>query len=484
MVFSSTIFIFAFLPVTIVLYYILPRKFKLRNILLLIVSLVFYAWGEPRFVVIMLATLIIDFFLGRGIGRYRDIKPKVSKRLLVLSIIFNLGVLFIFKYLTFALTNINHLFNLPFEIPVIGLPIGISFYTFQAISYLVDVYRKKTPAQKSFIDLGLFISFFPQLIAGPIVRYTDIAEQIKERKETFSDFSAGILRFMQGVIKKVLIANTLALVADRVFDGNITTMSGSVGWVALLAFSFQIFFDFSGYSDMAIGLGRMFGFRIPENFNYPYIAKSASEYWRRWHMSLGRWFNDYVFMSISFSKALKRNPFTKKRLSVSTKGTIALFITWALTGTWHGANWTFICWGLYYFVLLFIEKRVTIFKNPTLAAVFGFIYAFLAIRIGQVFFRADTLADAVQYLSAMVGTNGVPFLNSDAWAYLKNYGIYFIFAAIFSTPIVPWIKNKMKSNSAKYVFISAEAVVVFAAFIISLASIVRGAYSPFIYFNF
>ena len=453
MVFSSAIFIFAFLPVTLLLYYLIPKKSRLRNVLLLVTSLVFYAWGEPRFVVIMMATLVVNFFFGRGIGKYKDVNPKASKRLLIVVIVINLGVLFIYKYLTFTLTNIHYLFNLQFNIPIIELPIGISFYTFQALSYLVDVYRKKVSAQKSIIDLALYIAFFPQLIAGPIVRYTDIADQIKKRKETISDFSAGVLRFMQGVAKKVIIANTLAVVADNVFDGNITTLPGSVGWIALLAFSFQIYFDFSGYSDMAIGLGRMFGFRIPENFNYPYIAKSAAEYWRRWHISLGRWFHDYVFMPISFSKALKRNPLTKKRFSVSLRGTIALFFTWLLTGVWHGAEWTFILWGLYYFILLYLEKKITIFKNKTPAvAVIGFIYAFFAIRIGQVFFRADNLTDALQYLSAMIGTNGVAFFHHDVWGYLNNYKVYFILAAVFSTPVVPWVKSKLQKKSAKHVF--------------------------------
>ncbi|MDD3926872.1 MAG: MBOAT family protein, partial [bacterium] len=344
MLFSSSVFIFLFLPVTILVYYALIKNRPLQNILLLIVSLLFYAWGEPWFVFVMIGSIISNWFFGLLIDKHRDSPAKV-KFLLVAMLAFNLSVMFIFKYLVFALVNINGLLKTHITVPDITLPIGISFFTFQAMSYVLDVYRKKGDVQINPLNVGLYISFFPQLIAGPIVRYQTIAEMINGRKENFDDFSQGVCRFIVGLAKKILLANTLALVADKAFSLPAGELSVTFAWLGAIAYAFQIFFDFSGYSDMAIGLGKMFGFHFDENFNYPYISKSVSEFWRRWHISLGTWFRDYVYFPLGGSRVTSRG-----RLVLN------LFIVWLLTGIWHGANWTLIIWGLYYFVFITTEK--------------------------------------------------------------------------------------------------------------------------------
>ena len=353
MLFSSSTFLFAFLPIVIFIYYVFLRNHRnLQNIFLLIASLIFYAWGEVAFVFVMMLSIIANYFFGLFVSRAKNTNKK--KLPLVLSIVFNLSILFVFKYLVFTLTNINALFGANLAIPNIALPIGISFFTFQAMSYVIDVYRGEE-AQKSILNVGLYISFFPQLIAGPIVRYKTVAYQILHRKESFDDFSSGVCRFIIGMGKKVLLANSLAVVADAAFDGDIANTSASFAWLGAIAYTMQIFFDFSGYSDMAIGLGKMFGFKFLENFDYPYISGSITEFWRRWHISLGSWFRDYVYFPLGGSR-------------VKSKGRLIfnLFVVWLLTGIWHGANWTFIIWGLMYFVLLVIEKLTGMHKSAKL----------------------------------------------------------------------------------------------------------------------
>ena len=384
MLFSSTIFVFLFLPMVLIFYYgIFRNSRKLKNIFLLLASLFFYAWGEPTFVLVMIMSIICNYYFGLQVDKYKN-NTKKAKSIIVIMLIFNLTIMFIFKYLMFTLTNIKYLTGLNFNIPNIALQIGISFFTFQAISYVIDVYRGNGKVQKNPLNVGLYISFFPQLIAGPIIRYETIAEQIENRHENFEDFSKGTCRFIIGLGKKMLLANTLALVADYAFSVKSGELSVVMAWLGALAYTFQIFFDFSGYSDMAIGLGLMFGFKFLENFNYPYISKSISEFWRRWHISLGTWFRDYVYFPLGGSRVS-----SKKRLVFN------LFVVWSLTGLWHGANWTFIVWGLMYFVLITLEKLT---KFDRKLGWFGHVYTMLFVILGWVLFRADNISYGIGYI--------------------------------------------------------------------------------------
>lgn len=340
MVFSSLVFLFVFLPVILILYYISSNKYK--NYLLLIASLFFYAWGEPTYVLIMILSIIVNYICGLLVEENK--KTIIKKFGLILAIVFNILMLGVFKYSGFLVSNINNILNINLPLPKIALPLGISFFTFQAMSYVIDVYKKDAKVQRSILNLSLYISLFPQLVAGPIVRYQTIADQIDYREHNISKFGEGVNRFIIGLSKKVILSNSLGMLADAVFNTSVEDLTIISSWLGIIAYSLQIFFDFSGYSDMAIGLGKMFGFEFLENFNYPYISQSASEFWRRWHISLGSWFRDYVYFPLGGSR----------------KGTlrtyINLFIVWFLTGFWHGASWTFIAWGLYFGVLIGMEK--------------------------------------------------------------------------------------------------------------------------------
>ena len=344
MLFSSPIFLFSFLPITLFVYYIFLIKTKrVKNYFLLLMSLIFYAWGEPKFIVMLIASIVINWFFGILIDKNRENKKK-SKLIIALMLLANLSILIVFKYLGFLVTNINVIFNQNLVVPNIALPIGISFFTFQAISYVIDVYRKNGTVQKNILNVGLYLAFFPQLIAGPIVRYETVAEQINYRKENFDDFSKGVYRFIFGLSKKVLISNQMAIIADVAFDNSPSSVL--FAWLGAIAYALQIYFDFSGYSDMAIGLGAMFCFKFDENFNYPYIAKSITDFWHRWHISLSTWFRDYVYIPLGGSRCKRSKAF------------LNIFIVWLLTGIWHGASWNFILWGLYFFAFLIIEKSL------------------------------------------------------------------------------------------------------------------------------
>lgn len=470
MLFASTVFIFAFLPVVLLLYYVPLKPFRTgQNVLLLIASLVFYAWGEPKYVLIMIGSILVNYVLGLLIDKFRKSKP-ISALLLTITAVANLSVLFVFKYLPFTVKNINEFFGTWIDVPDIALPIGISFFTFQAMSYVIDVYRQKGEAQKNPMNVGLYISFFPQLIAGPIVRYETVARQIKFRKESFDSFSTGVVRFIIGLAKKVLLANTMAVVADMSFDMPNKELTVAMAWLGAVAYTFQIFFDFSGYSDMAIGLGKMFGFDFLENFDYPYISKSVSEFWRRWHMSLGTWFRDYVYFPLGGSRVK-----SKARLIFN------LFVVWALTGIWHGANWTFLCWGLMYFVLLTIEK-LTGFekKHPNRLVFLKRIYTLFFVVMGWVLFRADSITDAVSYMGTMFG-NGELY-NSGTVFYAINYALYFVVAVLVSTPIFKNISNKVSGKNPVAIAVSSVGLILLL--LVSVSYIVKGAYNPFIYFNF
>jgi len=467
MLFSSTTFLFLFLPFSIVIYYtLLKNKRNAQNVFLFIVSLLFYAWGEPAFVFVMLSSIVINYFLGLYIGKKGSNDPK-SKLMVVLAVVSNLSMLFIFKYLTFTITTINQALGTNMFVPNIVLPIGISFFTFQAMSYVIDVYRGEQ-YQKSILNVGLYISFFPQLIAGPIVRYETVANQINNRKENFDDFSSGVCRFIVGLGKKVLIANTMAVVADNFFDTSTSDLSVASAWIGAIAYAFQIFFDFSGYSDMAIGLGRMFGFHFLENFNYPYISTSITEFWRRWHISLGTWFRDYLYFPLGGSRVKN-----KSRLIFN------LFVVWLMTGIWHGANWTFIVWGLLYFVLLVFEKLTGFDKAKHIKPI-KYIYTMFFVLMGWVVFRATSIENAVSYIGAMFGTTG-QFIDNNALFYLKENIVCFVLALVASTPIIKNIYNKYLLNKVGSVLVP---IVLFAIFTISVIYIVKGTYNPFIYFNF
>ena len=464
MVFSTTTFILLFLPAVLLVYYFPPvRKHRsISNFVLSAASLFFYAWGEPVFVFVMLGSILMNWIMGLLVEKFRSTKH--AKAPVVAAVIINVALLFVFKYLTFLLKNFNLLFNKEIDTLNISLPIGISFFTFQAMSYVIDVYRGRGKAQKNPLNVILYISFFPQLIAGPIVRYETVAEEINNRVENFEDFSNGVYRFLIGLSKKVLLANNLAVLADIAFNGEKPTVLSA--WIGALAYSMQIYFDFSGYSEMAIGLGRMFGFHFLENFDYPYISKSITEFWRRWHMSLGTWFRDYVYFPLGGSRVK-----SKSRLVFN------LFVTWTLTGIWHGANWTFLVWGLLYFVLLTFEKLTGFHKK---SGVFGHIYTMLFVVLGWVLFRAESISGALTYIASMFGLGGAGLYDGYMLTYLASYKVYFISGLLACFPIYRLYKGRI--NSKLYNSISAGIILVL--FILSLSFMVKGAYNPFIYFNF
>ncbi len=431
-------------------------------------SLFFYAWGEPRFVAIMICSIVLNWLFALIIYYKRDVKL-LSKLTLIITVVFNIGLLFIYKYFVFTLESLTLLFNISFTIPVIVLPIGISFFTFQAMSYVIDVYREKSDVQKNLINVALYISFFPQLIAGPIVRYNTIAEQIDSRKETIDLFSSGCLRFMSGFSKKILLANSMGFVADRIFVLNVTEIDTSMAWLGLLAYTFQIFFDFSAYSDMAIGLGRMFGFNFSENFNYPYISKTVTEFWRRWHISLGTWFKDYVYIPLGGSRVK-----SKYRLAFN------LFIVWILTGIWHGANYTFILWGLMYYVLLAVEKILGLDDFLKKSSIISRFYTLFFVMIGWMIFRSPDIAFAFEYLKKMffISEN---FYSDITGVYVIEYLVYFFFAFLLSTPIMPALSKKYKDSR---LFNISTGLLNLFLFAISIVYLINSTYNPFIYFNF
>lgn len=469
MLFPSEVFLFVFLPVVLVIYYGLLRKnVALKNIFLLLASLFFYAWGEPKYVFLMIATILFDWFYGILLDKVRD--KKIPARIIMfLMVATNLGILGYYKYSGFAVSQVNRFLHTEFAIPQVILPIGISFFTFQAMSYAIDVYRGHGKVQKNPLYVGLYVSLFPQLIAGPIVRYETVADQIENRVENWNDFTSGVTRFCVGLAKKVLISNNMAVVADAAFAliiNNDFQASLGMAWLGAISYTLQIFFDFSGYSDMAIGLGKMFGFHFEENFNYPYISKTVSEFWRRWHMSLQTWFRDYVYFPLGGSRV------SKPRLIFN------LFVVWALTGIWHGANWTFIAWGLMYFVLLTFEKLTGLTKKNYW---WGHIYTMVFVIIGWVIFRAVNLGDAIIYIKAMFGINAKGFIDKAVFAYIAQNWVYYVFALIGCAPIVPWVDKKLENNKVWQI---VYAVGLVAAMVISVSFISNNAYNPFIYFNF
>lgn len=458
MVFSSSIFLFGFLPILLFVYYFAGDRWK--NYVLLSGSLLFYAWGEPLNICVMLLSIILNYAFGLLIY-----KTKFKRLFLIISICSNLGILFVFKYLNFSIDVINSLTKRGLEISKIVLPIGISFYTFQIISYIVDVYREKVPAQKNIINLALYISLFPQLIAGPIVRYIDVEKQINKRKTVLDGFYTGVRRFMLGFAKKILLADQLSTLVDTAFGGAYPSIA--VSWIGILAYTLQIYFDFSGYSDMAIGLGKMFGFDFSENFNYPYISQSVQEFWRRWHISLSSWFKDYVYIPLGGSR--KGNFRTY----------INLIIVFFLTGLWHGASYNFIVWGLLYGVFLIIERIGLKKILEKLPKILRHVYAVLIIMAGWVFFRADDLGAALSYFRGMILPSG------NDWNHLNfvmngQYWFCLIVGIICAVPHMR-LQELSKKNAVSEGFCN---IILVAVFVLAILFMVGSGYSPFLYFRF
>lgn len=470
MVFSSLVFIYLFLPLCL-MYYIFPN-IKTKNIFLLFMSLFFYAWGEPVWVILLLFSGTIDYFHGLIIEKYRD--QWQSKAAVVSSLVLNLSLLGFFKYSGFLVENINMVTGLKLPVPSFALPIGISFYTFQTISYVIDVYRRDTEVQHSFTSFMLYVSLFPQLVAGPIIRYSDIAVQIDDRKASVEQISAGITRFIIGLGKKVLIANVAGELASSILNSQLSMASVVEVWLGVIFYSFQIYFDFSGYSDMAIGLGKMFGFDYKENFNYPYIAKNVTDFWRRWHISLSSFFRDYVYIPLGGNRRFMIRNF---------------FIVWFLTGLWHGASWNFIFWGLYYFILLIVEKFFLQKLFERIPSFFSRIYTIVAIIVGWVFFYFTNLGSLFKTLQIMFGFSGQPFSTSKDVLLLSNNAVFLIVAIIACFPIAPWIKevlNKFikKSKYAEFGVFALNASFNLAMILITTAALVGSSYNPFLYFRF
>lgn len=469
MLFSSTTFIFMFLTLLLILYFPI-KNIKYRNIILLIFSLIFYSWGEPKYIFLMLLTVLIAYIFGLLIDKYRKDKKK-SKLFLVISIILILLNLFIFKYLDFSIGIINSIFKTNIGLTKLVLPIGISFYTFQILSYVIDLYWGKVGVQKNYFRLLLYVSFFPQLIAGPIVRYETVEKEISDRKTTLDGFISGFKRFIWGLAKKVIIANNVAIFCDYVYS-NYSSYGSNILWVAAVCYTLQIYFDFSGYSDMAIGLGKMFGFNFLENFNYPYIATSITDFWRRWHISLSSFFRDYVYIPLGGNRVSK------------IKFIRNIFIVWLLTGIWHGASYNFILWGLYYAILLLIEKMVTGKYIEKLPKVLKILYSLFFITLGWVIFRVENINDLILVIKKMFSfnnTNFVTLFNNNAM--LISTVPYIILGIFLSLPIDKWFKEKVdKSNSVILTLI--EDLILGVLFGISIMFLVSNSYNPFIYFRF
>ena len=475
MVFSSLLFLVRFLPIVLILYYISPRKY--RNFVLFVSSLFFYAWGEPVYVTLILFSSVVDYIAGRMVGYYKQLGSKKGQKIAVLcSATINLSLLFVFKYADFFISLVDHVPSINIAPLNLALPIGISFYTFQTMSYTIDVYRGEAKVQKNFITFGAYVALFPQLIAGPIVRYQTVAEQMDSRKETLDLFKQGVLRFVVGLGKKVLIANQVGALWNEIAQTKVNMLTTSQAWLGAVAFTLQIYFDFSGYSDMAIGLGKIFGFDFPENFNYPYISKSITEFWRRWHMSLGTWFRDYVYIPMGGNRVKKWRWF------------LNILVVWALTGLWHGAAWNFVIWGLYMAFFLILEK---LFLLPLLkkSRAAGHIYTMLLVMISFVIFSAATMSDAGAVIAGMFGAGGLSTVSAESLYYLKSYAITLIIAIAGSLPVVrnvfAGLEGRMKDNKAvNAVFTIGEPVVLAALLILVTGYLVDGSFNPFLYFRF
>ena len=458
MVFSSILFIFRFLPIAMGIYFLTPKK--LKNLSLLILSLIFYSWGEPRYFLLMIASIFVDYFISINIEKNNKNK-KIKILLLAISIIFNVGILFFFKYINFFIENINSIFNMSLNNVKITLPLGISFYTFQTMSYTIDVFLGKVKAEKNIINFGAFVCLFPQLIAGPIVKYIDISKELKNRDINLDEIQEGIRLFILGLGSKILIANNIGSLWNEVETMGFNNISTILAWMGIIAFSLQIYFDFNGYSLMAIGLGKILGFNFPNNFNYPYESRSITEFWRRWHITLGQWFKQYVYIPLGGNRLGRARTYFN------------LFIVWFLTGLWHGASYNFILWGLYFFILICIEKNglLNLLNKHKLIS---HIYTIFFILVGWVLFAVIDLNQIINFFKKMFIFNA-----GNEWNYyLRNYIITYTIAIIFSTSFLKKIYNKfVKSNIV-------DTIILITIFLLSIAYLVDSSYNPFLYFRF
>ena len=468
MLFSSIVFLFTFLPAVMILYYLLPVRF--RNVILLLASLVFYAWGEPVYLFLMLLSILFNYFSGLDIARNLQDK-RAAKRSLVFNLIINLAVLGFFKYEGFVLDTLNGILPVHISYHALPLPIGISFYTFQILSYIIDVYRGNVKVQTNLPNFALYVTMFPQLIAGPIVQYADVDEQLASREISRTKFGEGSMYFIRGLAKKVLLANTSGMIFTEVSGLAKDNIAVMTAWLGAFAYMFQIYFDFSGYSDMAIGLGKMFGFEFNMNFNYPYVSKSITEFWRRWHISLSSWFRDYVYIPLGGNRVSK------------IKHIRNLLIVWFLTGLWHGAAWNFVAWGLYYGVILIIEKYLLSPVLDRLPDVVRHIYSIVLVVIGWVLFFSSSFGQAADYIRVMFGAGAHGFADRESIYLLTSNLILWLILIFGSTPLVHFRYEHML-RSKKWNTTIINSVVYAALFIVCIAYLVTETYNPFLYFRF
>lgn len=463
MVFASITFLYYFLPVFLILYFVVPKKYK--NLVLLLFSLIFYFYGEPKYILLMLIEVLFAYFMTLSLEKNK------SKSLLIVVVSFHLLLLCIFKYFNFIISNINSIFSSNITLLNIVLPIGISFYTFQIISYEVDVYRGKVKASKNLIEFMTYVFLFPQLIAGPIVRYESVNKELKSRKVTFDDFSSGVNRFVIGLFKKVVIANNIGELCNTLVGS--TEVSVLLYWVLGIGYMLQIYFDFSGYSDIAIGIGKMIGFKFPENFNYPYIADSVTNFWRRWHMTLSSWFKDYVYIPLGGNR-------------VSTLKHIRnIFIVWMLTGLWHGASWNFIIWGLYFGIILIIEKYFLNKVLEKLPKAIRIIYTSFVVMISFIIFSSEDLGSALTIIKGLFSFKSLSLSNNFILYYVKSYGFILIMGIIFSTPLIKNIIEKLRSKKILNNIINIiEVIVILLILLIVTSMLIDSSYNPFLYFRF
>jgi len=486
MVFSSLLFLFAYLAVTMVLYYLMPNT-KIRNWVLFILSLLFYGWGEPVYILVMLLSILEAYVLGFFIAKHKDTDVKRARIYLVISLALNLLSLLFFKYCNFFIENLRlipFLTNAIAPIEGLKLPIGISFYTFQIMSYTIDLYRGQTDVQKNFVAFGAYVTLFPQLIAGPIVRYRDVDDQLSERKENMDLFASGVRRFITGIAKKVIIGDAAAAFYEYFKAGDAFADSVVGAWMVMICYTLHIYYDFSGYSDMAIGLGKIFAFDFKENFDYPYISCSVTEFWRRWHISLGTWFRDYVYIPLGGSRVK-----TKRRLVLN------LAVVWILTGVWHGAAWNFLFWGVWFFVLLTLEKLCfakqlkSSDQKPFLKKLPGWLYAMTVVLLGWVLFRAETLPLAGSYLVAMLGAGAAG--DTSALLFLTQKAAFYVSALLFAAPVVPSLRRHLDAmrENARTAWLPVVCDVLYppvmlTLFLVCSAYLLKSSYNPFIYYNF
>ncbi len=470
MVFSSIPFLFFFLPICLILYYIVPYSFK--NTILLIFSLIFYAWGEPVYILLLLFATLVDYTNGRLMTKFGTTTAR-RRIFLLFSIGINLSVLAFFKYADFLISTVNAVFNTEIRPLGLSLPIGISFFTFQTMSYVIDLYRGQVPQEKSYKDYLTYVSMFPQLVAGPIVRYSDVREELRGRKIKKEDVQEGFLRFLRGLFKKILLANQIGGLWEEIHMLGAGNASAATAWLGALAFTLQLYFDFSAYSDMAIGMGRMLGFHFPENFVYPLSSVSITDFWRRWHISLGTWFRDYVYIPLGGNRAGK------------AKHLRNMFVVWFLTGLWHGASWNFVLWGLYHGILLSLEKYVWGEKLKRMPNLIQHLYAVIAVVAGFVIFVCEDLGDLGGYLCSMAGCAGNRIWGDEFWWYAGNYGVILLVTVVLAFPFYPWIKAQLgryeKISAVRNVISSVGYVVLL---LISTAFLVSDTYNPFLYFRF